>query len=87
MHFADQIHKNDVILLDNESIMLIVDIISTTTITCMIERGGTLGSFKDVFVPNVVFDMPNYSDRDIGFINMIVHHQVSIFLFMYICYG
>ncbi|KAJ8727532.1 hypothetical protein PYW07_001651 [Mythimna separata] len=78
MYFAEQLHKNDYILLDNESIMLKVDVISTTTLTCKIERGGFLGSYKDVFVPNVVLDMPNYTDKDKLDIEMAVQQQVDI---------
>ncbi|KAJ0178690.1 hypothetical protein K1T71_005465 [Dendrolimus kikuchii] len=78
MYFADQLHKGDMVLLDNEQIMMKVEIISTTTLTCKIERGGFLGSYKDVFVPNVVFDMPNFSERDKLDIDMLLHQQVDI---------
>ncbi|CAH2243261.1 pyruvate kinase-like isoform X2 [Pararge aegeria] len=78
MHFAEQISKGDYILIDNESLLLKVEIISSTTLTCVIERGGHLGSFKDVFVPNVTFDMPNYTDTDKVFIDMAVRHQLDI---------
>lgn len=73
MYFADQMSKGDYILLDNEKIMLRVEMISATTLTCKIERGGFLGSSRDVFVPNVVFDMPNYSEKDKIDIEMLVH--------------
>ncbi|KOB68932.1 Pyruvate kinase [Operophtera brumata] len=76
MYFADQVNKNNVIYLDNENIMLKVEMISATTLTCRIERGGFLGSYKDVFVPNIVFDMPNYSDTDKIFIEMAIRHQL-----------
>ncbi|XP_052756024.1 uncharacterized protein LOC113515592 [Galleria mellonella] len=80
IYFADQISKGDYILLDNETIMLKVEMISTSTLTCKIERGGFLGSYKDVFVPNVVFNMPNYSDRDKLDIEMAVRHQIDIII-------
>lgn len=78
MYFAEQMSKGNYVFLDNESIMLKVDVISSTTVTCKIERGGILGSYKDVFVPNVVFEMPNYTEKDKSFVEMAVHHQVSI---------
>lgn len=78
MYFADQMKKDDYVLLDNETIMLKVEIISATTLTCKIERGGFLGSYKDVFVPNVVFDMPNFSEKDKQDIEMAVKNQVHI---------
>lgn len=78
MYFADQMNKNDFVLLDNETIMLKVEMISATTLTCKIERGGMLGSYKDVFVPNVVFNMPNYSDKDKLDIDMAIRHQVIL---------
>ncbi|VVD01348.1 unnamed protein product [Leptidea sinapis] len=80
MYFADQMHKGDYVLLDNEAIMLKVEVISATTLTCKVERGGLLGSCKDVFVPNVVFDMPNYSQRDKEFIDMAIHHQLDFLI-------
>lgn len=76
MHFAEQLKKGDIILLDNEIIQLKVEVISTTTLTCKIERGGYLGSNKDVFVPNVLLKIPNFSEKDKAFIDMAVHHQV-----------
>ena len=76
MHFAEQMNKGNIVLLDNETIQLKVEMISSTTVTCRIERGGLLGSYKDVFVPNVNFDMPNYSDTDKAFITMAVQNQV-----------
>lgn len=76
MYFAEQVKKNDVILLDNESIMLRVEMISTTTLTCKIERGGFLGSYRDVFVPNVVLEIPNFTDKDKLDIEMGIQHQV-----------
>ncbi|XP_073942409.1 pyruvate kinase-like isoform X1 [Choristoneura fumiferana] len=78
MYLADQVKKNDSILLDNETILLKVEVISANTITCKIERGGLLGSYKDVFIPNVVLDMPNFSEKDKLDIDMAVHHQVDI---------
>ncbi|KAL0832950.1 hypothetical protein ABMA28_001085 [Loxostege sticticalis] len=80
MYFADQMKKDDYVLLDNETIMLKVEIISATTLTCKIERGGFLGSYKDVFVPNVVFDMPNFSEKDKQDIEMAVKNQVDIII-------
>ncbi|XP_013138816.1 PREDICTED: pyruvate kinase-like isoform X2 [Papilio polytes] len=77
LHFAEQLKKGDIILLDNETIQLKVEVISTTTLTCKIERGGMLGSNKDVFVPNVVLKMPTYSEKDKIYIEMAVHHQVA----------
>lgn len=78
MHFAEQMDKGNLVLLDNETIKLKVEMISATTLTCKIERGGFLGSYKDVFVPNVTFDMPNYSEHDKEYIDMAIHMQVSI---------
>lgn len=78
MYFADQMNKGDFVLLDNETIMLKVEIISATTLTCKIERGGFLGSYKDVFVPNVVFDMPNFTERDKQDVEILVKNQVCI---------
>ncbi|XP_064292145.1 pyruvate kinase-like [Plodia interpunctella] len=80
MNFADQLNKNNMVLIDNESILLKVEIISLTTLTCRIERGGILGSYKDVFVPHVIFDMPNFSERDKLDIEMAAHYQVDIFI-------
>ncbi|XP_062526020.1 pyruvate kinase isoform X3 [Bombyx mori] len=77
MYFADQITKGDLVLIDNETIMLKVEIISTSTVTCKIERGGMLGSYKDVFVPNVVFEMPNFSEKDKLDIDMLIHQQTA----------
>ncbi|XP_068631426.1 pyruvate kinase-like [Battus philenor] len=78
LQFAEQLKKGDIVLLDNETIQLKVEVISNTTLTCKIERGGFLGSNKDVFVPNVVLKMPNYSEKDRAFIEMAVHHQLDI---------
>ncbi|CAK1599006.1 unnamed protein product [Parnassius mnemosyne] len=80
IHFAEQLKKGDVILLDNETIQLKVEIISNTTLTCKIERGGFLGSNKDVFVPNVVLKIPTYSEKDKAYIDMAVHHQLDIII-------
>lgn len=77
MYFADQMSKGDFVLLDNETIMLKVEMISATTLTCKIERGGFLGSYKDVFVPNVVFDMPNFTDRDKSDVELLIKNQVK----------
>ncbi|XP_034829789.1 pyruvate kinase-like [Maniola hyperantus] len=78
MQFAEQIRKGDYILIDNETIALKVEMISLTTLTCLIERGGCLGSFKDVFVPNVTINMPNYTETDKIYINMAVQNQLDI---------
>ncbi|CAH0605872.1 unnamed protein product [Chrysodeixis includens] len=78
MYFAEQMNKGDFVLLDNETIMLKVEIISSSTLTCKIERGGFLGSFKDVFVPNVVLNMPNFTEKDKLDIEMAVLNQVDI---------
>ncbi|XP_022130740.2 pyruvate kinase-like [Pieris rapae] len=83
MYFADQVHKGDYVLLDNETIMLKVEVISATTLTCNIERGGFLGSCKDVFVPNVSFDMPNYSDRDKEYITIAISNQLDVIVAPY----
>lgn len=77
MHFAEQMSKGNYVLLDNETIQLKVEMISSTTLTCKIERGGLLGSYRDVFVPNVTFDMPNYTENDKMYIEMAVRNQVS----------
>ncbi|GBP57118.1 Pyruvate kinase [Eumeta japonica] len=76
--FVQQMKRGDRVLLDNERIELRVEVISTTTMTCRIERGGLLGSQKDVFIPNVVFDMPNFTDNDRLDIEMAVRQQVDI---------
>ncbi|XP_045766171.1 pyruvate kinase-like [Maniola jurtina] len=78
MHFAKQIRKGDYILIDNATIELKVEMISSTTLTCLIERGGILGSYKDVFVPNVTIDMPNYTETDKMYIDMAVRNQLDI---------
>ncbi|KAG6441421.1 hypothetical protein O3G_MSEX001802 [Manduca sexta] len=78
MYFADQMSKGNFVLLDNETLMLKVEMISATTLTCKIERGGYLGSYKDVFVPNVVFNMPNFSEKDKLDLEMLVHQQIDI---------
>ncbi|CAG5041507.1 unnamed protein product [Parnassius apollo] len=80
INFAEQLKKGDIVLLDNETIQLKVEIISNTTLTCRIERGGFLGSNKDVFVPNVVLKTPNYSEKDKTYIDMAVHHQLDILI-------
>lgn len=77
MYLAEQLKRGDHILLDNETISLKVDVISATTLTCIIERGGYLGSYKDVFVPNVVLNMANYSEKDMSDIKMAIENQVS----------
>lgn len=77
MYFAEQMNKGDYVLLDNETIMLKVEIISSSTLTCKIERGGFLGSFKDVFVPNVILNMPNFTEKDKNDIEMAIANQVS----------
>lgn len=69
-------NRGDIILIDNETIRLKVDVISSTTLTCTVERGGVLGSYKDVYIPNVVFQMPNYSEKDKRDIEMLVSNQV-----------
>ncbi|XP_045446853.1 pyruvate kinase-like [Melitaea cinxia] len=78
MHFAEQMSKGNYVLLDNETIQLKVEMISSTTLTCKIERGGLLGSYRDVFVPNVTFDMPNYTENDKMYIEMAVRNQLDI---------
>ncbi|XP_075971968.1 pyruvate kinase-like [Anticarsia gemmatalis] len=78
MYLSEQLKKGDMILLDNETVELKVEMISATTLTCKIERGGFLGSFKDVFIPNVALDMPNYSDKDKLDIEMAVSNQVDM---------
>ncbi|XP_045494092.1 pyruvate kinase-like [Colias croceus] len=80
MYFSDQVKKGDYVLLDNETIMLKVEMISATTLTCKIERGGLLGSYKDVFVPNVSLDMPNYTDKDKEYISMAISNQLDILI-------
>ncbi|XP_026496955.1 pyruvate kinase-like [Vanessa tameamea] len=80
MHFAEQMSKGNYVLLDNETIQLKVEMISSTTLTCKIERGGFLGSYKDVFVPNVTFDMPNYTETDKMYIEMAVRNQLDILI-------
>lgn len=82
MYFADQLNKGDYVLLDNETIMLKVEIISSSTLTCKIERGGFLGSFKDVFVPNVILNMPNFTEKDKHDIEMAIVNQVLIYKFI-----
>lgn len=76
MYFAEQVKKNDIVLLDNEEILLKVEVVSANTITCKIERGGMLGSYKDVFVPNKVIQMPDFTDRDKSDIELAMRHQV-----------
>ncbi|XP_063377317.1 pyruvate kinase-like [Cydia fagiglandana] len=80
MYLADQVKKGNNILLDNERISLIVEVISATTITCKIDRGGQLGSYKDVFIPNVLLNMPNYSEKDRMDIEMAKTHQIDILI-------
>ncbi|CAG9795107.1 unnamed protein product [Diatraea saccharalis] len=57
--------------------MLKVEMISATTLTCKIERGGFLGSYKDVFVPNVTFAMSNFTEKDKRDIEMAVKNQTA----------
>ncbi|KAL4706468.1 hypothetical protein ACJJTC_003040 [Scirpophaga incertulas] len=80
LNFPEQMKKEDTIFLDNETIMLKVEMISATTLTCKIIRGGILGSNKDVFVPNVVFDMPNYNEKDRVYVEMAIKSQVDIII-------
>ncbi|CAB3257829.1 unnamed protein product [Arctia plantaginis] len=80
MYLAEQLHTGDTILLDNETIVLKVEMISATTLTCKIERGGILGSYKDVFVPNVVFAMQNLPEKDILDIEMALQEQIDIII-------
>ncbi|XP_047984458.1 pyruvate kinase-like [Leguminivora glycinivorella] len=80
MYLADQVKKGNNILLDNEKISLIVEVISSTTITCKIDRGGLLGSYKDVFIPNVLLNMPNFSEKDRMDIEMAKSHQLDILI-------
>ncbi|XP_063619864.1 pyruvate kinase-like [Cydia splendana] len=80
MYLADQVNKGNNILLDNERISLIVEVISATTMTCKIERGGQLGSYKDVFIPNVLLNMPNYSEKDRIDIEMAKSNQIDILI-------
>ncbi|XP_063360774.1 pyruvate kinase-like [Cydia amplana] len=80
MYLADQVKKGNNILLDNERISLIVEVISSTTMTCKIERGGQLGSYKDVFIPNVLLNMPNYTEKDRMDIEMAKSHQLDILI-------
>ncbi|CAB3239430.1 unnamed protein product [Arctia plantaginis] len=80
MYLAEQLKKGDYILLDNEKISLKVDVISATTLTCNIERGGHLGSYKDVFIPNVALNMPDYSEKDVLDITMAIDNQVDIII-------
>lgn len=75
VNFGDQLTKGDVIMLDNETICLKVEVISSTTVTCRIQLGGILGSYKNVFIPNVIFNMPNFSEKDRLDIHMIAVHQ------------
>lgn len=81
MYFAEQVKKNDIVLLDNEEILLLVEVVSANTITCKIERGGMLGSHKDVFLPNKVLQMPDFTDRDKSDIEMAMRYQVCRKLF------
>ncbi|RVE43528.1 hypothetical protein evm_011813 [Chilo suppressalis] len=87
MYFADQMNKGNLVLIDNESIMLKVEMISATTVTCKIERGGFLGSYKDVFVPNVTFTMPNFTERDKFDIEMAIKNQVDIVILQFVNKG
>lgn len=80
MNFGNQLSKGDLVLLDNESIMLKVEVISATTVTCKVERGGILGSYKDVYVPYVIFDMANYTEHDKADIELAIKHQVDIII-------
>lgn len=81
MYFAEQVKKGDAVLLNNEEILLKVEVVSANTMTCKIERGGALGSYKDVYVPNKVIQMPHYSDRDKSDIELALRHQVRCKLF------
>ncbi|KAG7307746.1 hypothetical protein JYU34_006322 [Plutella xylostella] len=74
------LHKGDTVLIDNETICLKVVVVSNTTITCSVEKGGLLGSNKDVFFPRVVFNIPNFTDKDKLDINMLLQHQVDILI-------
>ncbi|CAH0407389.1 unnamed protein product [Chilo suppressalis] len=87
MYFADQMNKGNLVLIDNESIMLKVEMISATTVTCKIERGGFLGSYNDVFVPNVTFTMPNFTERDKFDIEMAIKNQVDIVILQFVNKG
>lgn len=80
MYLAEQMQIGNTVLLDNGTIMLKIEMISATTMTCKIERGGVLRSYKDVFVPNIVFDVQDSSDKDILDIEMALQEQVSITL-------
>lgn len=79
--FAEQLKKGDIVLLDNESISLKVEVISLTTLTCKIERGGFLGSDKDVFVPKVIFTMSDYTDKIKKDLDIALQCKVSISCF------
>ncbi|XP_026322282.1 pyruvate kinase-like [Hyposmocoma kahamanoa] len=84
MYFAEQVKKNDTVLLDNEEILLKVEVVSANTITCKIERGGMLGSHKDVFVPNKVMQMPDFTDKDKSYIDMAIRYQVDLIIATFI---
>ncbi|XP_041970534.1 pyruvate kinase-like [Aricia agestis] len=80
MNLSEQVTKGTKVYLDNEKIMLLVDVVSKTTVTCKIVVGGHLGSNKDVFVSNTVLDMPNYSERDKELIEIAIRNQLDILI-------
>ncbi len=52
------------VLIDDGHIALKVESITDTDISCIVEEGGTVSSYKGVNVPHVHLDMKYLSDRD-----------------------
>lgn len=76
VNFFDQLSKGQVIYIDKEKIKVKVEVVSMNTVTCKVELGGILGSYKDIYIPNVILNMPTYSERDKQDIAALVQYQV-----------
>lgn len=66
------------VYINDGSLKLVVKEVGVDCITCQVERGGILGSRKNVNIPGVFLNLPAVSKKDVNDLKFALHHKVDI---------
>ncbi len=75
--FAEDVPQGKLILIDDGDIALSVQEKKDGVLICRVENDGEIGGKKSVNVPGVYMNLPSLSERDKGYIEFAIEHEID----------